>query len=166
MTRKLEELFDLQPNVTDDPVTTTDIFDEQQPLTLPETLDALDKIEAALPAVKGLEASDQVMDELATKATESFDSLMDLGMNVDSRYASEIFSVAGQMLGHAITAKTAKMNKKLRMIDLQLKKVKLDQTGVDSDKVPSAEGRIIDRNELLRQVVSMHQAAEKPINGK
>jgi hypothetical protein len=166
MTRKLEELFDLQPNVTDDPVTTTDIFDEQQPLTLPETLDALDKIEAALPAVKGLEASDQEMDELATKATESFDSLMDLGMNVDSRYASEIFSVAGQMLGHAITAKTAKMNKKLRMIDLQLKKVKLDQTGVDSDKVPSAEGRIIDRNELLRQVVSMHQAAEKPINGK
>jgi hypothetical protein len=87
-------------------------------------------------------------------------------MNVDSRYASEIFGVAGQMLGHAITAKTAKMNKKLRMIDLQLKKVKLDQTDVDSNKVPSAEGRIIDRNELLRQVVSMHQAAEKPINGK
>jgi hypothetical protein len=66
------------------------------------------------------------MDELATKATETFDDLMDLGMQVDSRYASEIFAVAGAMLGHALTAKTAKMNKKLKMIQLQLQKAKLD----------------------------------------
>jgi hypothetical protein len=52
---------------------------------------------------------------------------MDLGMQVDSRFASEIFSVASNMLGHAITAKTAKMDKKLKMIDLQLKKMRLDQ---------------------------------------
>jgi hypothetical protein len=47
---------------------------------------------------------------------------MDLGMNVDSRWASDIFGVASTMLGHAITAKTAKLNKKLKMVDLQLKK--------------------------------------------
>jgi hypothetical protein len=46
--------------------------------------------------------------------------------NVDSRYA-EIFAVAGTMLGHALTAKTAKLNKKLKMVDLQLKKMKMDQ---------------------------------------
>jgi hypothetical protein len=95
------------------------------------------------------------MDALATKATESFDNLMDLGMQVDSRYASEIFAVAGAMLGHAITAKTAKLNKKLKIIDLQLKKAKLDQSaaGEDAD-VPTGQGRVLDRNELLRALTS------------
>ncbi len=85
-------------------------------------LSELDKVQAALPQVRGLEASDQEMDDLAIKASKSFDDLMDLGMNVDSRWASDIFGVASTMLGHAITAKTAKLNKKLKMVDLQLKK--------------------------------------------
>jgi len=61
------------------------------------------------------------MDGLADLATSSYKDLMDLGMQVDSRFSSEIFNVAGTMLGHAIIAKTAKLNKKLKMIELQLK---------------------------------------------
>lgn len=120
---------------------------------LPESLAALDKIEQALPAVRGLEASDQEMDDLASKATESFENLMDLGMQVDSRYASEIFAVAGTMLGHAITAKTAKLNKKLRMVDLQLKKARMDQDN-DGGDVPTAQGRVLNRNDLLRTLMT------------
>jgi hypothetical protein len=151
MTRKLESLFDLPSSDPEDNVVTP----ESQPTfpVLPETLDALDKIEAALPAVRGLEASDQEMDELAAKATKEFDNLMDLGMQVDSRFASEIFSVASQMLGHAITAKTAKMNKKLKMIDLQLKKAKLDKDEVNNNNIPTGQGAVIDRNELLSRLV-------------
>jgi hypothetical protein len=94
------------------------------------------------------------MDALASKAQESFDNLMDLGMNVDSRYASEIFGVASQMLGHAITAKNAKINKKLKIIELQLKKAKLDiDTGSD-DNLPTAEGHVLDRNELLSRLLN------------
>jgi hypothetical protein len=79
-------------------------------------------------------------------------------MQVDSRYASEIFAVAGTMLGHAITAKTAKLNKKLKMIDLQLKKKKLDQDS-DNDSVPTAgTGHVIDRNELLSHLINRSQA--------
>jgi hypothetical protein len=131
--------------------------------TMPQTLVALDKIESALPAVRGLEASDEEMDDLAKKASESFDDLMNLGMQVDSRYASEIFAVAGTMLGHAITAKTAKLNKKLKMIDLQLKKAKLDQTQ-EADTKPTATGRVLDRNELLRTLVA--REAENPPTDK
>ena len=151
MTRKLESLFDLPSSDPEDTVVTP----ESQPTfpVLPETLDALDKIEAALPAVRGLEASDQEMDELAAKATKEFDNLMDLGMQVDSRFASEIFGVASQMLGHAITAKTAKMNKKLKMIDLQLKKAKLDKDDVNNNNMPTGQGAVIDRNELLSRLV-------------
>ena len=152
MTRKLEELFDL-PTEAEEQTSASDTANHLP--IVPETLASLDKIEAALPAVRGLEASDQEMDELAAKATKEFDNLMDLGMNVDSRYASEIFSVASQMLGHAITAKTAKMNKKLKMIDLQMKKLKLDREGGQEDNsMPSGEGHVLDRNELLKHLLN------------
>jgi hypothetical protein len=60
------------------------------------------------------------------------------------------------MLNHAITAKTAKLNKKLKMIDLQLKKATLDQRQAKADEkidnIPLGEGsgQNLDRNELLR----------------
>lgn len=150
----LEELFDLPlTEKANDPTQQVEPQVESMP-SLPETLDALGKIEAALPAVKGLEASDTEMDELASAAKESFDNLMDLGMQVDSRYASEIFAVAGTMLGHAITAKTAKLNKKLKMIDLQLKKARLDQTDESPANLPTAQGRVLNRNDLLRTLLS------------
>ena len=80
MTRKLEELFDLPPSGCTSETT--------EPATIPTTQIALqeidatiDKIDQALPAVKGLDASDAEMDELASKAQETFDNLMDLGFN-------------------------------------------------------------------------------------
>jgi hypothetical protein len=148
----LEQLFNL-------PTSEKEESESAVPVTpaLPvvaESLDTLAKIESALPQVRGLEASDTEMDELSQKAIESYDNLMDLGMQVDSRFASEIFGVASQMLGHAITAKTAKLNKKLRMIDLQLKKAKLDRDSGTDPAVPTAQGTILDRNDLLKRVLN------------
>jgi hypothetical protein len=155
MTRKLENLFDLpssEPEL-DDAVTV-----EQTQTAIAEINDAIDKIDGALPAVKGLDASDGEMDELATKATQTFDDLMDLGMQVDSRYAAEIFAVAGTMLGHALTAKTAKLNKKLKMIDLQLKKAKLDRDGQGSEEAQmTAEGHVLSRNDLLERLMNANK---------
>jgi hypothetical protein len=161
--QRLEDLFDL-PRQTDvledtpdsDPAEVGNDIQTNLPV-LPESLMALDRIEAALPQVRGLEASDQEMDDLASKASESFDDLMSLGMQVDSRYASEIFAVASTMLGHAITAKTAKMNKKLKMIDLQLKKARLDQTQESQPPTPTASGRVLNRNDLLRTLLDRDQ---------
>ena len=158
MTRKLEELFDLPINDTADseePV--ADIPASKQELA--EIDETIDKIDAALPGVKGLESSDDEMDELAKKASETFDDLMDLGMNVDSRYASEIFAVAGTMLGHALTAKTAKLNKKLKMIQLQLQKAKLDHDKTKNvkedgvEQIETAEGQVLSRNDLLERLL-------------
>ena len=161
--KNLEELFDLPPSGDDEDVNVSPTEENVNLPTMSETLEALDKIESALPAVRGLEASDKEMDDLATKATESFDDLMNLGMQVDSRYASEIFAVAGAMLGHAITAKTAKLNKKLKMVQLQLQKANLDQTQ-EQDTKPTASGRILDRNELLRTLVA--REVENPTKDK
>ena len=94
------------------------------------------------------------MDELAKLATASYKDLLELGMQVDSRFAAEIFNSASSMLGHAITAKTAKINKKLKMLDLQLKKAVLDQkneaNAEELDNTPLGEGKTLDRNELLK----------------
>lgn len=129
---------------------------------LPETtseitetaLSNLEKIEAALPLVRGLEEADNELDELAELATTSFKDLQDLGMQVESRFSSEIFSAAGTMLGHAITAKTAKINKKLKMLDLQMKKAQLDAKNAakneEVENTPLGEGKSLDRNELLK----------------
>ena len=152
MTKKLEELFDIassDKNELNEPIPGV-----AQEVTK-EALSNLEKIETALPTVRGLEASDIELDDLANKATTSFQDLMDLGMQVDSRFSGDIFSVASNMLNHAITAKTAKLNKKLKMIDLQLKKATLDQrqAKVDEkiDNIPLGEtGQNLDRNELLR----------------
>lgn len=166
MTKKLEELFDLPP--------TNEEVDSAIP-ELPanrETLAALDatidKIDEALPSVRGLESTDTEMDELANLATGSYKDLMDLGMQVDSRFASEIFSVASNMLGHAITAKTAKLDKKLKMIDLQMKKMRLDQQQAALDAKEESEGPvqqgtgvILSRNDLLERIIGSKQNDKK-----
>lgn len=127
---------------------------------------AIDKIDQALPSVKDLEAGDDELDELAEIAKEKVNDLIDLGMNMDPRFSGQIFQTASNMLGHAITAKTAKMDKKLKMIQLQLQKAKLDyQIEKDAkkgaeDEPEEATGMVIDRNELLRQLIQEAKTAD------
>ena len=153
MTKKLEQLFDLPEISTTNPIETI----EEHRETIQAIDAAIDKIDSALPTVRDLEAADNEMDELAELAKDKFDDLMDLGMNVEARYAGAIFQTAGVLLGHAITAKQAKLDKKLRMVDLQLKKMRLDQTaakdaGVDTAPV-DGKGVVLDRNALLAQIL-------------
>lgn len=158
MTKKLSELFDLPTNDEPDHQNEQVIESAEIKEITQEAFSNLEKIENALPQVKGLESADAEMDDLAQLAQDSYKDLMDLGMQVDSRFASEIFGVAGTMLGHAITAKTAKINKKLKMIDLQLKKAQLDQKTLSQTKeienTPVGEGSLLDRNELLKQILA------------
>ena len=168
MTKKLEELFDLP---TDEGLS-EEVLPDNVPEPTPEnnpimqnTLSELDKVQAALPQVRGLEASDTEMDDLADKATKGFDDMMDLGMNVDSRWASDIFGVASTMLGHAITAKTAKLNKKLKMVDLQLKKATLDarlakEAKANGEETQEGDGQVLDRNELLMEILGRNTKGE------
>lgn len=155
MTKKLQELFEL---AGDDSIDESVILPKNTQEITENALNNLEKIESALPQVRGLESADLEMDNLADLAQNSYKDLMDLGMQVDSRYSSEIFNVAGTMLGHAITAKTAKVQKKLKMIELQLKKASLDQKVESKDKevqaTPLGQGKILDRNEILKVLSS------------
>jgi hypothetical protein len=163
MTRKLEELFgfDQQPAESTDNEPTTP---EETRAVIVDIDAAIDKIDQALPAVKDLDASDRELDDIAAKATEAFDNLNDLGFNVDSRYAAELFAVAGTMLGHALTAKTTKLQKKLKMLDLQMKKLKLDQDQARNrgdDPVDTAQGQVLSRNDLLEMIKGNRDQKDK-----
>ena len=167
MTRKLEELFDLAPTEQEIDTALPALATNRE--TLQALNEAIDKVDSALPAVRGLEATDTEMDELAGLATGSYKDLMDLGMNIDPRFAGVIMQTAGTMLGHAITAKTAKMDKKLRMINLQLAKARLDHQiekdakkgDVDTDEPIEGRGMILDRNELLKQILDQSKSEKK-----
>jgi len=156
MTRKLESLFDFpstDESIQDEPALTT----AETRAAIVEIDNTIDKIDAALPAIRDLDASDRELDEIADLAKESYQNLSDLGFNVDSRYASELFAVASTMLGHALTAKTTKLNKKLKMLDLQLKKLKLDQDAAKNapeDAMETAHGQVLNRNDLLERVLA------------
>ncbi len=58
------------------------------------------------------------------------------------------------MIINALDAKNAKIEKKLKAIDLQLKKLKIDKdSGEDPGDVLQGQGYIItDRNELLKKL--------------
>jgi len=155
MTKKLEELLNLPEN--------EDIVNDPKPVIAEQEdtfrdIEEFDKIASALPAVKGLgEKSDNELEDIAQRALQSYDDLMDLGMNVESRYSGRVFEVAGTMLKTGLDAKVAKMDKKLKMIELQLKKEKLDKERGNSDgDIVSGEGYVVtDRNSLIEKLKNM-----------
>ena len=168
MTKKLEELFNLPP-VVDLNTTCLDSDDylediENSQLAIAEVNSAIDKIDIALPVVKDLAASDEEMDDLAKLATDSFTNLMDLALNVEARFSGPILQSASAMLGHAVTVKIAKMDKKLKMIDLQLKKAKIDQAVVKKPPIGEdaieGEGVVMTRNDLLKSILGKSTSDE------
>ena len=161
MTKKLEELFEFDKLEQSDEPESPTLTVEQTRAAIVAIDTNIDKIDLALPAVRDLDASDRELDELADLAKQSYQDLSDLGMNVDSRFAAELFAVAGTMLGHALTAKTTKLNKKLKMIDLQLKKARLDQQAPEAEQLPTAEGQILSRNDLLERLIGSRDQKDK-----
>ncbi len=151
--KKLEEILNLPENKKD--------IKQQEKSNLPveqtgllRDISEFDKISAALPQVKGLgDISDSELDALAQRATDAYDDLMDLGRNVEARYSGRVFEVAATMLKNAIDAKSAKIDKKLKMIELQIRKQQVDQKAGQDDNAIQAQGVIIsDRNSLIEKL--------------
>jgi competence protein ComGC len=84
---------------------------------------------------------------------------MDLGMSVEARYGARIFEVATNMLNAAIVAKTNKIDKKLKMVELQLKKYAVDKKNGDQEQgAIQAEGYLVTyRNSLLEKLKNMNK---------
>ena len=158
MTKKLENLLNLPDAAEPELIPAPKVEEAVAPpaiINLQDRLEEFDKISSALPKVEGLGTmSDVELDGLAAKAEQAFDDLMDLGMNVEAKYGSRMFEVAGNMLKTAVDAKSAKIDKKLKMVELQLKKLAIDKKNTpDTEDPVEGQGYIIsDRNSLLEKL--------------
>jgi hypothetical protein len=163
MTKRLEEILNLPENkkMVEKAERVAEKHEKKEPPALLRSMEEFDKISAALPQVSGLgDLADGEFDALAQRATDAYDDLMDLGMNVEARYSSRIFEVAGGMLKNAIDAKSAKIDKKLKMIELQLKKQAIDQKGNNADDSITVQGEgviVTDRNSLIEKLKNMNK---------
>lgn len=163
MTKKLEELFNVEvseemPLSKEESEKTIDNVTAEDIPELQTAMANVDKIDAALPSVRELDTSDKEMDDIADLAKDTFKDLMDLGMNVEARFSGEIFNNASRMLDTALSAKQHKVNKKLRMVDLQIKKATLDaklakQAKDNGDDLEDGQGHAIDRTQLLQEIL-------------
>ena len=161
MTKKLEDLLNL-PDSKEIIETAKSQESEQKSYEVEKQKEAFrdiaefDKIASALPAVKGLgQMADDELNEIADKAMQAYDDLMDLGMNVESRYSGRVFETAGGLLKTSLDAKVAKLNNKLKVVELQLKKQKQDNDGKvsgEGDIVNGAGYVVTDRNSLLEKL--------------
>jgi len=162
MTKRLEEIFNLPAVDTDDENTIEESEAHVPDVNrLNEVMDHIDKIDQALPIVRNLETNENEMDELADKAMDTFEQIMDLGMNVEAKYSGRLFEVASQMMGHAITAKDAKMTNKLKILEMQLKKARLDQQQAKEETPEKqAEGQVLNRNDLMAYILEQQKQNE------
>jgi hypothetical protein len=162
MTKKLEEVFGFPP--IEETNTSLDTQENDVPEEIQEeldvahaTIDMANRVDIALPTVTDMQQAERELDKLANTAQEQSERLMDLGFNVDDRNAGKIFEVAAQLLKTAVDAKTAKIDKKLKMVELQLRKARMDNDkGKDDGNVldVSDMGITGNRNDIVKAILN------------
>ena len=156
MTKKLEEEFNLpsmEEALASDEVEKFTEAPKTAVVEIAEVEKALsnaEKIDYALRNVEGLEDHNIDMDSIATQAVDSYQQLMNLGMNVSDRDAGGIFDSASKMLKTALDAKDSKINSKLKQIDMMIMKARLDSNAGSYSNGDSSKEQTFDRNELLK----------------
>ena len=162
MTKKLEEEFNLPPieEVTEKESLPTV---EESKETIEEVQGAIsvsEKINLAFKEIKGLEEHEVEMNDIAKKAIESYEQLMNLGMNVSDMAAGKVFAEASNMLKIALDASDAKTKSKLQQIDLMLKKARIDKFDNKGSDAESVQATVFDRNELLKIINTKDSSPE------
>ena len=111
MTKKLEDFFNVDNTESDAEdqlsLTAEKVVPIETTIALVhEQLTIADRIDRALPTVRGLDVEDRDLDEYADRAMESFERLMDLGYNMDDRNAGKVFEVASTMMNNGAQHRT------------------------------------------------------------
>lgn len=163
MTKKLQETlgladesdFEEEDQSEDGIIDTADAITEIEDATdiLQHKLTESDKVNKILCEVEGLDVHDTEMDDIATKAIEAFGNLQDMSDNIQDNYVSRLYEVSATMLNVALHARDSKVNRRLKTIELKMKKMKLD-ADLGEVKTGGDNSDEIDRNEMLELIRS------------
>ena len=158
--KNLEETFNL--GSSDDTEETSDDVSCYTSQNLNQALTTADAIAAQFREFRGRDVHDQEMDNIAQMALDSHTKLLELGMDVEIRHAAEIFSSSAQMLKIGLDARNSKVDKKLKLLKLQMDRMKLENASAGSapDPVDSIDGNavMLDRNQLLAEALAEMEA--------
>ena len=129
MTKRLEEVFDFAEPTVDASslveVTETDptIVEEAEVVNIQA---ASDKIDTALTQVANLDEHEDDMNDIAKTAMDAYKDLWDISQNIHDAHVGKVLEVAQGMLKTALEAQEAKSSRKMKMVELQIKKARLD----------------------------------------
>lgn len=122
MTKKLEETFNLS-------ATKHEVTEIKKEI-------AKDKAKTII-STDDLDDHDTKMDEYATESFSYAKEVYEVGMGVEARHAAEMFNAAANFMKVAMDAKNNKLEKRLKLYDLELKRQKMD-----NDRKKSYDGVI------------------------
>lgn len=148
--KKLEELLDLPP------MPPAEVEEDSTPELSPEETSLItleEKVENALTVVSDLNVHDAEMDRIAREALESYEEFKQFGLNSSDVHAGKILDSATAMLKTALEARNSKAERRMKTLDLQLKKMRLDLQRMKEGDKPgdlNSQGGEFDRNHLLK----------------
>ena len=133
---KLKETF----NISDDDLNEEEITDYEP---IESTNDVIE-----------LDQHDREMDEISALALTGYTDMKELGENVEIRHSAEIFQSAAAMLKISLDARNSKVDKRLKLMKLQLDKLRLDRIAPAQAEPTAIDGEVttFDRNDLLKQI--------------
>lgn len=152
MTKKLEELLNLEPaRELKRQIADTDDLDHKIEISA-ANIPMDDRIDTALPIITDILAHDREMDDIANKAIASYEEVCAAADNTPAMYAGKLYEVGSTFLRTALDAKEAKLQKKLRIIELQIKKLRVDKVKNESGNEDETQknSKEFDRNDLLK----------------
>jgi hypothetical protein len=148
---KLEQTFDLPP------------LQLEEQLPAEQLMQDVDTLKTEWQQQNPEQLHDEEMDEIAHLAVEYGKTLHDLGMSVEVKHAGEIFNASSNMLKVALDARNAKMDKRLKLLKLELDRLKLDRSVPDPTHNPAHAQNVtvLDRNTLLAQIKELGTQVNK-----
>lgn len=172
--KKLNDVFNLPEEDDSDIDETVDIEEHKEPekdtitYNIADFEPVISKANEISREIRDTENIDKDFDDLSKRSMEVFELLVDIGQNIEDKHVSDIFDVASKMMTNSISAKTHKMERKLKAINLEIQnhkadieRQKLDQKikeraarGDDSKPIDGDSERIlVSREDLIRQII-------------
>lgn len=153
MTKSLENEFNLPPS--EEEIEKQHQMIEQRREDAVKIMNALtttEKIDTALQMVSELDEYEDEMNSVAKNAMDSYKDVMALGMNSPIANSSRILEVANNFLRTALDAMSSKTATKLKIVEMQLRKARLE---IDTGEVQGTGDALDHRGliELLQQKV-------------
>lgn len=126
--------------------------DDYSSESIQTAISTADELNHELSNFNVLHDHDNDMDQIADEALKYYKEISVLGLSVDEKSAGAIIDAGNHALQIALEAKHQKTEKKLKVLELQIKKLRIEKMkGISLEELPNQldDGLYLDRNKIL-----------------